>query len=129
MKRFRLGFAVAASMLSMIAAPMAVAGTAPDAAAGGALFKMRCLTCHTAVAGQPNSIGPNLAGVVGRKAGSVTFNYSDALKSSGLVWDKPTLDKFLSAPRTLVPGTRMLIAVPDAKQRGDLIAYLGGLSK
>jgi cytochrome c len=116
------------ALLSLAAlAAVAAPAMAQDAAAGGAIFKQRCQTCHTAPAGQPHGIGPNLAGVVGRKAASTAFAYSPALMGSGLTWNKPTLDRFLSGPSKMVPGTRMLISVPDPKERADLIAYLGGL--
>jgi cytochrome c len=95
---------------------------AQNAAAGGADFKQRCQTCH---ASQGGGIGPNLAGVVGRKAGAAAgFNYSAALKGSGLAWTPATLDTFLASPAKAVPGTRMLVPTPDAKRRADLIAYL-----
>jgi cytochrome c len=74
-------------------------------------------------------MAPNLYGVVGRKAASTAFGYSAALKASGLTWDPATLDRFLTSPMKLVPGTRMLIPVSDPKQRADLIAYLGSLKK
>jgi cytochrome c len=102
---------------------------AQDAAAGGVTFKQRCQACHTVTSGQPATIAPNLAGVAGRKAGSTAFNYSAALKSSGLTWNKATLDTFLAGPGKLVPGTRMLVAIPDPKQRADVVAYLGSLKK
>jgi cytochrome c len=109
------------------------AGRAPalaqDVAAGAALFKDRCQMCHTVTPGQPPGLGPNLWSVVGRKAASTPFAYSDALKGSGLVWNKATLDKFLAAPSKLAPGTRMVIAISDPKQRADLTAYLSTLKK
>jgi cytochrome c len=115
---------VAAVALAAAAASPALAQTA---AAGAAVYQQRCQTCHTAPAGQAHGIGPNLAGVVGRKAGSTAFPYSDALKASGLVWDKATLDRFLAGPGKLAPGTRMIVSVPDPKQRADLVAYLASL--
>jgi cytochrome c len=72
-------------------------------------------------------LGPNLSRVAGRKAASSEFTYSTALKASGLKWDKPTLDRFLTAPMKAVPGTRMVISIPDAKQRADIVAYLSSL--
>lgn len=116
----------ALSLLFLAAAAPAVA---QDAAAGAAFFKQRCQTCHTVTPGQAPGLAPNLFGVVGRKAASTTFNYSTALKASGLTWDTATLDKFLTSPMKLVPGTRMLIPVSDPKQRADLIAYLASLKK
>lgn len=100
---------------------------AQDAAAGGAQFKARCGACHSIVPGQKAMLAPNLSGLAGRKAGSTAFTYSPALKASGLSWDKATLDKFLAAPMKAVPGTRMVISVPDAKQRADIVAYLSTL--
>lgn len=109
-------------------APIAVA-TPAAAQDGAALFKQRCSICHTVAPGAKSGMGPNLAGLVGRPAASTTFAYSPALKKSGLKWDKDTLDKFLSGPSKLVPGTRMVISVPDAKQRAVLVAYLATLKK
>ncbi|RJF92956.1 c-type cytochrome [Sphingomonas cavernae] len=98
---------------------------APADGAGMALFKQRCQNCHSLKPGAPAPLGPNLAGVVGRRAGSTDFRYSPALKSSGLVWNPANLDRYLASPTKAVPGTRMVISVPDAKQRGELIRYLG----
>jgi cytochrome c len=100
-------------------------GNAQAAApSGDTVFKQRCAVCHTAAKGQPSGVGPNLAGVVGRKAASLSFDYSPALKKTNLVWSKPNLDRFLTAPQKMVPGTRMSVMLPDAKQRAALIAYL-----
>lgn len=96
---------------------------------GGALFKQRCMMCHSVTPGAKPGMGPNLAGVGGRAAASTDFKYSPALKASKLKWDTATLDKFLSGPGKLVPGTRMVISVPDAKQRAALVAYLATLKK
>jgi cytochrome c len=117
-RNFRL-LALTAGLLAAAAPAMA-----QDAGAGGADFKQRCQTCHT---GQPNAIGPSLKGVVGRKAASTAFGYSEALKSSGLTWTPASLDKFLASPAKTVPGTRMLVPTADAKRRADLIAYLATL--
>ena len=91
---------------------------------GGAYFSQHCQMCHTITAGQPHGVGPNLAGVVGRKAASTDFYYSDALKASGLAWTKANLDKFLTAPGQMVPGTRMMVSIPDPKQRAALVDFL-----
>lgn len=115
--------------LSLLLAATTTPALAQDAAAGAVVFKQRCQTCHTVTPGQRHGVGPNLAGLAGRPAASTDFNYSSALKGSGLVWNAATLDRFIAAPSKAVPGTRMLIPVTDAKQRGDLVAYLGGLKK
>ena len=73
-----------------------------------------------------NGVGPSLAGVAGRKAGSVPgFAYSDANKASGLTWDEKTLDTYLTNPMKMVPGTKMTFAgLPDPAQRKAVIDYL-----
>lgn len=97
-------------------------GAAPAPADGGTIFRQRCQMCHGATS--PRTLGPTLAGVVGRKAASTTFAYSPALKKSGLTWTPATLDKFLTAPTKLVPGTKMAVTMPDKAQRDALIKYL-----
>lgn len=72
--------------------------------------------------------GPNLAGVVGRKAGAAPgFGYTAALKGSGVTWTPANLDRWLTGPQKLVPGTAMTTIVPDAAERRELIAYLATL--
>ena len=95
---------------------------AGDPAAGEAVYS-RCLGCHAI---EYNRTGPRHCGVMGRRAGSVPgFEYSPAMKKSGIVWDERSLERFLAAPTKVVPGTLMTYAgVPDAKDRADLIAYL-----
>jgi cytochrome c len=110
-----------------IVIPAAIcAGAAQAASADGeTVFRQRCQACHTAVAGQPNRVGPNLAGVVGRKAASApAFNYSAALKASGFTRTRANLDRFLVAPARMVPGTRMAVALTDNTQRAALLTYL-----
>jgi cytochrome c len=69
--------------------------------------------------------GPRLAGVYGRKAGSVVgFDYSAGLKNSGMTWNEATLERWLSDPDMVVPDTKMDLEVPKAQDRLDLIAYL-----
>ncbi len=84
-----------------------------------------CATCHSVNAGQ-NGIGPSLAGVFGRKAGSLpNFDYSAAMKASGKVWDETTLDNFLTSPMAAVPGTRMTyMGQSDPAKRKAVIDYL-----
>ena len=96
---------------------------AGDPSAGEAVYS-RCLACHALAY---DRVGPRHCGVVGRRAGSVPgFGYSDAMKRSKLVWNEKTLDRFLANPLKAVPGTTMTYAgIDDAKERADLIAYLG----
>ncbi len=85
-----------------------------------------CTGCHNAEKGGPNIAGPNLHGVVGRKAGAVTdFIYSDALSGSGITWDRASLDRFLANPAGYVPGTDMVAGgVDDGQRRAAIVAYL-----
>jgi cytochrome c len=118
-----LSLAVAGAAL-LFALP-ASAQTAGDAAKGRTLFNQRCLTCHTVVAGQNKPTGPNLHAIIGRKAGAATgYRYSKAMAASTVVWDAAKLDAFLAAPLKTMPGTSMVMAQTNAKDRADLIAYL-----
>ncbi|MGZ3268542.1 MAG: c-type cytochrome, partial [Croceibacterium sp.] len=84
-----------------------------------------CAACHSTTPGK-TIIGPSLAHVYGRKAGSLAgFQYSDAMKGSGLTWTSSNLDAFLTNPAGKVPGTLMgLAGIKDAAQRKAIIAYL-----
>jgi cytochrome c len=104
---------------------LADGASAADTAAGEKVFA-RCKICHSVQAGAPSPVGPNLHGVFGRKAGSVEgFNYSEAMKNSGIVWDDETLTKYLRDPRGSLPGNKM--AFPGLKnddEMANLLAYL-----
>lgn len=91
---------------------------------GEALYRQRCQMCHQAVAGRPATLGPSLSGVVGRKAAATPFAYSAALKASRLTWTRANLDRYLSGPARMVPGTKMSITVSAPADRAALIAYL-----
>jgi cytochrome c len=78
--------------------------------------------CHSL---DEDDVGPKHRGVVGRVAGAVPgYAYSPALKNSGLTWDALNLDRWLTAPQTLVPGAKMFFALPNAQDRADVISYL-----
>jgi cytochrome c len=128
MPKFRRLFVVAAA----IAVPaMCAAGSKPDVEKGKATFNTMCGICHSVQeTGGPNQ-GPNLLGVVGRKAASVPdfAMYSAALKDSRIKWSKKTLDKFLSNPMEMVPGTVMPMLIPDDETRADVVGYLATLKK
>ncbi|MDO6414050.1 c-type cytochrome [Sphingomonas sp. BIUV-7] len=111
--------------LSCMAASIASAQTAPT---GEQLFKQRCQACHTIAPGAKGMMGPNLAGIVGAKAGSSAYAYSPALKGSGITWDKQKLDQYLAGPSKMIPGVRMPMSVPDAAQRQAIIAFLAAHS-
>jgi cytochrome c len=86
----------------------------------------RCQVCHTFGKGQPNGVGPNQYGLVGRKVGSVEgFNYSDAIKSKGGNWTFQALSDFLANPQKYAPGTRMAFAgLKKPEERAALIMYI-----
>lgn len=96
-----------------------------DPAAGEAKFA-QCRSCHAITKGAPNLTGPNLYGVFGTKAAQIAgFDFSDDLKAANLTLDAPTLDMWLTDPRTLAPQTKMTFAGLKAPQdRYDVIAYL-----
>jgi cytochrome c len=90
-----------------------------------------CSGCHVAEEGAASTAGPNLFGVVGRQAGALEdFEYSDAMKGSGITWDEASLDSFLANPGDAVPGTSMVAgAVGDDERRAAIITYLSSLSQ
>jgi cytochrome c len=88
-------------------------------------FLSSCGTCHTVEPGAPNRQGPNLAGVVGRKAATVDgFKYSSALTESRFVWDETTLDRWIEDAQAMLPGTSMLYRQRDPDKRQAIISYL-----
>ena len=97
-----------------------------DAAKGQAVFQDACSGCHVLTG--PGFSAPALSGVYGRKAGTADFQYSDAMKKSGIVWNDASLSSFLSDPSKAVPGTAMTYSLSDAQQRDDVVAYLRTLS-
>ncbi|MDE8348820.1 MAG: c-type cytochrome [Acidocella sp.] len=121
-------FGLATAMLMLAGASSALA--AGDATKGAGVFQSQCAMCHGVTPGA-NGIGPSLAGIYGKPAASMAagYEYSAALKGAKLVWDDASLDKFLAAPQSYVPGTKMPYAgLPDAGDRADVIAYLATLT-
>ena len=112
-------------ILAMLCAALpgvARAQDAGDAAAGEKAFAV-CKSCH---AFGKSGVGPNLTGVVGRKAGTLEgYTYSTALKGSGITWDEANLHEWLKNPKAKVAGTKMIFAGwSDDKKINDTIAYL-----
>ncbi|MCW5622149.1 MAG: cytochrome c family protein, partial [Burkholderiales bacterium] len=105
--------------LALVAGTVSAAG---DPVRGEQLYS-RCMACHALAY---DRVGPHHCGLLGRTAGSVPgFDYSPAMKRSGIVWNVRTLDRFLDDPLQTVPGTTMTYAgIKDPQERADLIAYL-----
>lgn len=116
------------SALAALVSLLPVATQASDAAKGERVFQ-RCYSCHSVVEGENKLQGPNLRGVIGRKAGTLPgFEFSPATIAAGrggLVWDENTLDAYLVNPEAMIPGTMMgPVQIDDPAERQDLIAYL-----
>ena len=113
---------LAAVFVVLAAAPAAAEG---DAARGKRVFN-KCKACHLLEDTGKKKIGPHLAGIFGRKAGSIAgFRYSKAMKKADIVWDEKTIDAYIAAPRKFIKGNKMAFAgVRKAKDRADVIAYL-----
>lgn len=118
----------AALALAVPAGPAAAQQAAGDPAAGQRVFG-QCRACHTIEQGGRNTVGPNLHGIVGRKAATVSgFRYSQPMQKKGeegWVWTEENLRPYLRNPREVVPGTSMAFpGIRNEQQINDLIAYL-----
>jgi cytochrome c len=105
---------------------VAFAQQTTDAQTGELAFNNACRTCHTLKEGD-NRLGPSLHAVVGRKAGSLPgYAYSDSMKTSGVVWDEATLDRFIAKPDAVVRGNKMkpFGGVASAEERARIITHL-----
>lgn len=107
---------------------LACGAKAGDAAKGKTVFQ-RCAICHNVEKGGGNGLGPNLFGVVNRKAAAVPgFSYSAAMKSAGFLWTPTKLAAYVAHPAQVVPGNRMAFAgLSRPDQVADVVAYLGTL--
>ena len=112
------------AVAAVLASPLALAHTDARAQDGSRVFN-QCKACHSLDAGV-NRVGPSLAGVSGRAAGTGEgFRYSDAMKNSGITWDSDTLSEYLADPRGYIPGNRMAFrGVRDEGQRAAVIEYV-----
>ena len=117
-----IGAAFVALASLLVSSTLSVAGLAQTTATGKQLFEKRCGGCHAL---DRDKEGPRLQGVYGRVAGSVdSFQYSDALKKSKIIWTDETLEKWLTDTEKLVPNNDMTFHVEKSDERGEIIAYL-----
>jgi len=116
-------FGAAAAFVCLVAgSSLSLSAEDQPASAGKELFERRCGGCHAL---DRDKEGPRLRGVYGRAAGSVrSFQYSDALKKSRITWDAGSLERWLSDPELLVPGTDMSFHLEKADERREIVAYL-----
>jgi cytochrome c len=115
-----LGAVLAAFVLVVVGSSLFAAGQSTGS--GKETFEKRCSGCHAL---DREKEGPRLRGVYGRVAGSVdSFQYSDALKKSGITWTDETLEQWLTDTEKLVPGNDMTFHVEKAAERAAIIAYL-----
>lgn len=112
----------AAAALALVSSSAFAAG---DPEAGAKVFN-KCKACHQIGPGAKNVVGPELNGLNGRHTGAVEgYNYSDANKNSGLVWDEATFLEYIAAPQKKIPGTKMTFAgIPDETDRANLWAFI-----
>lgn len=120
-----LGVAMAAGAQAGNGGAAVKAALTGDAEAGRAEFA-RCRSCHKAGPSARSGFGPQLTGIVGRRAGAATdYRYSAAMKNSGVVWTAPVLAAFLKAPQQVVPGNNMRFwGISDDQRIANLLAYL-----
>lgn len=109
--------------------PLPIRLAKADPAKGQASAK-KCMACHDLSKGGPNKVGPNLYGVVGRPVASHEgFNYSSAMKAKGGTWTYEEIDRFITSPKSYVPGTLMAFAgIAQPQERADVLSYLKTLS-
>lgn len=118
-------------LLALAAALAAAAAGSPapaegDPARGEKVFA-KCRACHTVARGARHKVGPNLHGMFGRRAGAAEGyrRYSKGLKTAGFAWDAELLDRYLTSPRKMIEGGRMVFpGLKKARDRADVIAYL-----
>jgi len=113
-------------LIVLLAGSMLVPAYGADPLAAGRAAFQRCANCHQVGPGARSNFGPQLNGIVGRRAGTAPdFAYSPAMKQAGFVWDEKRLGAFLRDPDAVVPGNRMRFwGLRSERQIADLLAYL-----
>ena len=99
---------------------------APDQGHGAQVFANECAVCHSVTKGMAGMMGPNLAGVVGRKSGSLEgFNYSQAMRNKDINWQAENIAQLIAQPQAFVPGTYMpYMGLASADDRRAVVCFL-----
>lgn len=123
-----LAAAAPLAALAALASAPGTAAAAPAPPAPPAAFGP-CAVCHSVKQGERSGFGPNLYGVAGTRAGEgAGYGFSPAMKNAKVVWDRETLDRFITTPQAVVPGTKMAFpGVKDPARRKAIVDYLMGL--
>lgn len=116
---------VGAFALAMLGGPAGAGELAPS---GEGVFERHCRTCHGGTAPADSPIAPNLAGIIGTRAGTQASGlHSRAAIESGIVWNRDSLRRFLSAPQASMPGSLMPVRMEDPRELESLLDYLESL--
>ncbi|WP_285710941.1 c-type cytochrome [Erythrobacter oryzae] len=121
-------FAPLAALASLSSAPVTAAAAAAPPPAPPAAFGP-CATCHSVKKGERSGFGPNLFGVAGTRSGAIGgYAFSPAMKKADVVWNRDNLDRFIAAPQSVVPGTKMAYpGLKDPAKRKAIVDYLMAL--
>ena len=114
-------------LLSIVLADTTYAADcAPDQGRGAQVFANECAVCHSVAKGMTGMMGPNLAGVVGRKSGSLEgFNYSQAMRNKDINWQAENIAQLITQPQAFVPGTYMpYMGLASADDRQAVVCFL-----
>ncbi len=114
-------------LLSIVLADTTYAADcAPDQGHGAQIFANECAVCHSVAKGMTGMMGPNLAGVVGRKSGSLEgFNYSQAMRNKDIDWQAENIAQLITQPQAFVPGTYMpYMGLASADDRQAVVCFL-----
>jgi cytochrome c len=119
-------FLVLAAFIVATANPAMLQGAAAQDVEKGQHSFNKCLPCHAVGPGAENKVGPQLNGLDGRQAGTAAgFNYSEANKNSGIVWNEATFKEYIRSPQAKIPGTKMAFAgITNPQEIEELWAYL-----
>lgn len=119
----KIGISLSVLLIGM--GSLSSVATAGDAANGESIFNKKCKSCHVLEAGARHKTGPNLAGMMSRKAGTAEgYKYSKNMAAADITWDDTTLDQWLEDPRGMVKSSKMTTKTRKEDERQDLIAYL-----